>query len=124
MATRSDQQISPGRRPARIARIGRLTGATKLRQYPLDDGRILDARDHLELPAAAPADLDVDGKHPLEALGLRLRDREVFGQSNKNSLGPRAYSPVTLLLPVVRPRLDRRGGAEHACIKVPSPYGC
>jgi hypothetical protein len=37
-------------------------------QYPLDDGRILDAHDHLELPAAAPAGLDIDGKDTLEAL--------------------------------------------------------
>ena len=51
-----------------MGRIGRLNGTTKVRQYPFDDGRILNARDHLELPAAAPAGLDVDGKHPLEAL--------------------------------------------------------
>jgi hypothetical protein len=43
MATRSDQQIALGRRPARIGRIGRLTGATKVRQYPFNDRRILDS---------------------------------------------------------------------------------
>jgi hypothetical protein len=62
MATRSDQQIALGRRPARISRIGRLRIASEVRQYPFDDRWILDARDHLERPAAAPADLDVDGK--------------------------------------------------------------
>ena len=51
MATRSDQQIALGRRPARISRIGRLRIASEVHQYPLDDGRILDAGDDLELPA-------------------------------------------------------------------------
>jgi hypothetical protein len=50
MATRSDQQIALGRRPARIGRIGRLTGATKVRQYPFNDRRILDACDGLSCP--------------------------------------------------------------------------
>jgi hypothetical protein len=45
-----------------MGRIDGLRGVTEVRQYPFDDGRIFDARDHLELPAAAPADLDVDGK--------------------------------------------------------------
>jgi hypothetical protein len=36
---------------------------------------LLDAGDHPQLPAAASADLDVDGEHPLEALRLRLSAR-------------------------------------------------
>ena len=68
MATRSDQQIALGRRPARISRIGRLRIASEVRQYPFNDGRILDAGDDLELPAAAPAGLDVDREHPFEPL--------------------------------------------------------
>ena len=75
MMKRSDQEIALGRRPARICRIGRLGIASEVLQYPLDDGRLLDARDHLELAAGAPADLDVYREYPLEALGLRLRDR-------------------------------------------------
>jgi hypothetical protein len=39
-----------------------------VRQYPFDDGRIFGARDHFELPAAAPAELDVNGEHSLESL--------------------------------------------------------
>jgi hypothetical protein len=77
MAKRSDQQIALGRRPARMGWIGRLTGAAKVRQYPLDDGRILDARDHLELPAAAPADLDVDGKGAAPISSATLRSASV-----------------------------------------------
>ena len=69
MATRSDQQIALGRRPARISRIGPLTAAAaEVLKYPFNDRGVLDAGDHLELPAAAPAVLDVDGKHPLQAL--------------------------------------------------------
>ena len=60
MAIRTDQQFALRRCPARMVRIGRLGMASEVLQNPLDDGRILDARDHLELPAAAPADLDVD----------------------------------------------------------------
>ena len=62
MATRSDQQIALGRRPARISRIGRLRGVAEVLQNPLNDRWILDAGDDLELPPAAPADLDLDGK--------------------------------------------------------------
>jgi transposase len=36
-----------------------------MRQYPLDELRILDAGDHLEPPAAAGALLDLDGEYPL-----------------------------------------------------------
>jgi hypothetical protein len=44
-----------------MGRIDGLRGvADEVRQYPLDDGRLLDACDDLELPAAAPAGLDVD----------------------------------------------------------------
>ena len=63
MTRRSDQQVALGRRTAwmgRIGRLGRLAVAAEVPRYPLDDGRILDARDHLQLPAAASADLDVD----------------------------------------------------------------
>jgi len=43
-----------------MCRIGRVTFATEVLQYPLDDGCIFDARDYLQLPAAALAGLDVD----------------------------------------------------------------
>jgi hypothetical protein len=43
-------------------------------QYPLDDGQLLDAGDHPQLPTAPSSDLDVDGENPLEPLRLRLRD--------------------------------------------------
>ena len=62
MAKRSDQEIALGRRPARMGRIDGFRSVAEVRQYPFDDGRIFDARDHIELPAAAPAGLDVDGE--------------------------------------------------------------
>ena len=68
MTKRSDQQIALGRRPTWICRIGRLCIAAEVPENPFDDGRILNARDHLKLPAAAPADLNIDGKDTLEAL--------------------------------------------------------
>jgi hypothetical protein len=40
--------------------IGRVAFAAEVLQNPLDDGCILDARDHPKLPAAAAAGLDVD----------------------------------------------------------------
>jgi hypothetical protein len=46
-------------------------GLRQLPQVPenaLDQRRVLDARDHLEPPAAALAALDLDGKHALEPL--------------------------------------------------------
>ena len=67
MTKRSDQQIALRRRPTWICRIGRLCIAAEVPENPFDDGRILNARDHLKLPAAAPADLNVDGKDTFEA---------------------------------------------------------
>ena len=60
MTERSDQQVALGRCSSWMGRIGRLAVAAEVPQYPLDDGCILDARDHPQLPAAASADLDVD----------------------------------------------------------------
>jgi hypothetical protein len=52
---RSDQEITLGRCPARVSRIGRLRMASEVLQYLLNDRRILDTGDHPQLPAAAPA---------------------------------------------------------------------
>jgi hypothetical protein len=64
------QRLRRGPRGARgtrrVAR-GRLLG---VRQNPLDERRVLDAHDHPQLPAAAPAALDVDREHGLEPLRL------------------------------------------------------
>ena len=60
MTKRSDQQVALRRCPSWMCRIGRVTFATEVLQYPLDDGCIFDARDYLQLPAAALAGLDVD----------------------------------------------------------------
>jgi hypothetical protein len=43
MTKRSAQQVALRRRPARIGWICRLTGATKVLQYPLDSGKRSDA---------------------------------------------------------------------------------
>jgi len=68
MTKRSAQQSASGRRPARISRIGRLAVAAEVLEYPFNERGFLGAGDHLELPAAAPAGLDVDGKDTLEPL--------------------------------------------------------
>jgi hypothetical protein len=51
-----------------MGRIDRLCVPTEVLENPLDRCLLLDARDHPELPTAAPADFDVDGKNALEAL--------------------------------------------------------
>ena len=81
MARRSAQLIVLRRRPAGVSRIERLGIEAQVPENPLDHGRLLDARDHLELPAAAPADLDVDGEHPLQALCPGQRPLPVAGSS-------------------------------------------
>jgi hypothetical protein len=43
-----------------MGRIGRLAVAAEVLQYPLDDGRLLDAGNDLELPATTTARLDLD----------------------------------------------------------------
>jgi hypothetical protein len=45
----------------------RADDAARVLENPLDDGWILDARDHPQLPATTPADLDVDRKDTFEA---------------------------------------------------------
>ena len=45
-----------------MSRIDRRPVAIEAREDPLDEIRFLDARDHLEPPAAVPAALDVDGE--------------------------------------------------------------
>jgi hypothetical protein len=47
---------------------------------PLDHSRLLDARDDLEPPTAAPADLDVDSEYPLQALRPRQRPLPAGGR--------------------------------------------
>jgi hypothetical protein len=51
-----------------VRRIDRLGVAAEVLENPLDRGWFLDTGDYPKLPAAAPAGLDVDGKHTLEAL--------------------------------------------------------
>ena len=45
----------------------------ELRQNPLDERRVLDARDHAQLPAAGPAPLDVDREHAFELRSGAMR---------------------------------------------------
>ena len=80
MTKRSDQEIALGRCPTRVCRIGRLRITAEMFQNPIDDGWVLDAGDHLELPAAAPADLDVDRKDTFEALRPGQRPLSVAGR--------------------------------------------
>ena len=51
-----------------MCRIDRLAVAAEVLENPLNRCLLLDARDHPELPAAAPAGLDVDGNDTFEAL--------------------------------------------------------
>jgi hypothetical protein len=62
MVSGTDRQIALGRRAARMRRIDRLGVAAEVLEYPIDHRRRLDARDHPQPPAAAAADLNVDGK--------------------------------------------------------------
>src|SRR5690606_23913760 len=69
MAKVSERQIALGRRTARVCCSidGRCIAAEVLKN-PLNHGRILDAGDHPELPAATSSNLYADGEHALEAL--------------------------------------------------------
>jgi hypothetical protein len=51
-----------------MRRVDRSAVATQVLKNPLNDLRVLDAGDHPQSPAAAPAYLDIDGKDALEAL--------------------------------------------------------
>jgi hypothetical protein len=62
-------------------------GATQVLENPLDYRRFLDARDDPQPPAATPADLDVDGEHPFEALCPRQRPLAVGGRGLAAHLG-------------------------------------
>src|SRR5690606_6474944 len=65
MAKASERQIALGRRTARgrCSIDGRCIAAEVLKN-PLNHGRILDAGDHPQLPAATSANLYVDGGWP------------------------------------------------------------
>ena len=53
---------------ARMCRIDGLRSMAEMFKNPLDDGGLLNAGDHPQLPAALSAGLDINGEHPLEAL--------------------------------------------------------
>ena len=57
---RSDQAIGLRRRAARMCRIDGLGSVAEMVQDPLDDGGLLNAGDHPQLPAALLAGLNVD----------------------------------------------------------------
>jgi len=60
-----------GERPARRLVLAL---ALQVREDPFDQRRLLDARDDLELPAAAPAGLDLAREHALQPLRPAHRD--------------------------------------------------
>lgn len=62
--------------------------AAEVVENPLDDLRILDARDHPQLPAAAFASLDVDGKDAPQALRPGQRALPAFAPVSCASLTP------------------------------------
>jgi hypothetical protein len=76
----SEQPIALRRRPARVGPIDERSVAAEVLENPLDRGGLLDARDHPQLPATAPADLDVYGEYPLEALRPGERALPIGGQ--------------------------------------------
>jgi hypothetical protein len=64
-----------------MCRIGQLAIASEVLEYPLDDGRILDAGDHLEPPAAATTDVII--AHGLTfGIGFGLRAAIFMGMTN------------------------------------------
>ena len=94
MRKRSDEAIARRRRSARMRRIDGLRNVAEMVQNPLDDGGLLDAGDHPQLPAALPAGLDIDGEHPPEALCPRHRplpvaDRDFGALGGSGSACPR-----------------------------------
>jgi hypothetical protein len=48
-------------------RVARARSCRSCCRCSLDEGRVLDGRDELELPAAAAAAFDVDGEHAFQA---------------------------------------------------------
>ena len=59
-AKRSDQAVALRRRAAWMYQIDGLRRLAEMVQNPLDDGGLLDAGDHPQLPAAVLAGLNVD----------------------------------------------------------------
>src|SRR5690606_31485636 len=80
MAKASERQIALGRSTARVCSIDGRCIAAEVLKNPLNYGRILDAGDHPELPAATSANLYVDGEYALEALRPRHRPLPVAGR--------------------------------------------
>ena len=79
-AKESEQPIALGRRPARVGPIDERCVAAEMLENPLDRSGLLDTRDHPQLPATAPADLDVYGEYPPEALRPGERALPIGGQ--------------------------------------------
>ena len=65
---RSERQLTRRRTPVRTRQVEWLGRAPQMSEYPIDDRLHLDAGNHPESSAAAPADGDVDLKHPLQPL--------------------------------------------------------
>src|SRR5690554_4742115 len=101
MAKASERQITLGRRTARVCSIDGRCIAAEVLENPLNHGRILDAGDHPQLPAATSANLYVDGEHALEALRPGHRPLSVAG-------------PASLAI--------KSSGSKITCV-VPSRYG-
>ena len=55
-----NRRFTLGRRSGRASPIERLAHAAEVIENPLDDGGLLDARNHPKLAAAAPVGFDVD----------------------------------------------------------------
>ena len=63
-----------------MRRIDRLAVAAEVLENPLYHRRILDAGDDPQPPAAAPADLNINGKDSLEALRPGQRPLPIGGR--------------------------------------------
>ncbi len=64
----SEQPILIRRRPTPMGGIGRFVVVPKVLENPLDDGSLLDARDHLKLTATMLAGLNINREYPLQTL--------------------------------------------------------
>jgi hypothetical protein len=73
MTKRSDQQVALRWRPARIGWICRLTGATKVLQYPLDSGKRSDAEQAIQRSAPSGQILDSGKRSDAEHAKTRFR---------------------------------------------------
>ena len=106
---RSDQAIALWRCAARMRRIDGLGITAEVLENPFNDCWRLDAGDDTQVPAALPADLDVNGEHPLETL------QPLDGKRWCRGAKRRARAASSLVRAVGRHQCAWNAAARYAC---------